>query len=149
MQNISGYGLTAIVRASTTFPGGFPVTQFADDADPFDTPTQTVGEAAVGLNGDLVAWNRANPLTLTLSVIPGGEDDLNLSALLEANRAARGKVPAGDVVTITAIYPSGRTVTLTQGIVTTGTPSDSVSSAGRIKSKSYSFAFENRAVTNI
>jgi len=142
-NDISGFGLRLQVVASNTFPAGFEVTQFADDADPFDSPALPVRDKAMGLNGDLVTWGKATPVGATLSVIPNSDDDLNLSVLLEANRVGKGKQSARDVVTITAIYPDGSTTNFTQGVITDGPPAPSVASAGRLKSKTYTFAFEN------
>lgn len=142
MQDISGFGLRVNVRASNTFPAGFNVTQFADDSDPFDIPSIQIGDKAMGLNGDMVSWSIATPLTVSLAVVPGGSDDANLAALMEANRVGLGKTGARDVITMTGVYPDGRTVTLRQGKLTDGMPAQSVASAGRLKSKVYTFAFE-------
>ncbi|WP_197328960.1 MULTISPECIES: phage tail fiber protein [Ralstonia solanacearum species complex] len=144
MENISGFGLVVQVRASKTFPAGFTVTQFADDGDPFDVPSIQVNDKAMGLNGDLIVWSKANPIAVTLNLIPASDDDKNMSILLEANRVGRGKQSAKDVITLTAIYPDGRTLTLTEGVITDGMPANSIASAGRMKSKPYIFAFENR-----
>lgn len=143
MQDVSGFGLQIRLVASVTFPAGVTLTAFADDADPLDFPDLTVGESAMGLNGDLIFWSKANPLLVNLNVIPGSDDDVNLGILLEANRVGRGKQSARDVVTLTAVYPDGRTKTATTGKIMTGRPADSVASAGRKKSKPYGFAFEN------
>jgi hypothetical protein len=144
MQDISGYGLQVQVRASQTFPTGISITQFADDSDPFDNPSQQVADKAMGLNGDLLTWSKANPINVTLNVVPGGDDDVNLGILLEANRVGRGKASIQDVITMTGIYPDGRQVTFTSGKITDGMVSNSVASAGRLKTKAYQFTFENR-----
>jgi hypothetical protein len=78
-------------------------------------------------------------------VIPDSEDDRNLEALAEANRVSKGKTSAGDVITLTAVYASGKTLTLTNGKLTNALPASSVASAGRKKSKAYSFTFESKA----
>jgi hypothetical protein len=143
-QDVSGFGIRVNVVASSTFPVGFQVTQFADDADPFDIPSIQIADKAMGLNGDLVVWSKANPIAVTLNVIPGTDDDRNLAILLEANRVGRGKTSAQDTITMTAIYPSGAPLTLTAGRITDGPTGSSVASAGRLKSKAYVFAFENR-----
>lgn len=143
MTDISGFGLRATIKASNTFPVGFVVTQFADDADPLDTPSITIGEATVGLNGDLITSSRANPLVVTLNVIPNSDDDRNLNVLFEANRVGKGKNSARDVITLNLVYPDGRTKTYTEGIPTDFMPGNSVASAGRMKTKPYVFAFEN------
>ena len=141
-NDVSGFGLRLRITASRTFPAGFTVTQFADDADPFDLPSIQVADKAMGLNGDLVTWSKANPINTTVNVIPGSEDDRNLAVLLEANRVGRGKSGARDTITMTGTYPDGRSVTLSQGVITDGMPGNSVASAGRLKSKAYAFAFE-------
>lgn len=142
--DISGFGLRVRVIGSVTFPAGFDVTQFADDADPFDTPAITIANTAMGLNGDLQVFSAAVPIPLTLAVVPSSDDDKNLAVLFEANRVGKGKVGARDKITVVGIYPDGKTVTLTNGVITAGIPTDSIASAGRKKSKPYTFAFENK-----
>src|SRR5574343_1608278 len=112
MNNISGFGLQIQVIASVTFPSGFTLTQFADDADPFDLPSIQIADKAMGLNGDLVVWSKANPIPVTVNVIPGSDDDKNLAILYDANRVGRGKVSARDEITLVGIYPDGSTITL-------------------------------------
>lgn len=144
MENISGFGLIVNCIASNTFPVGLLLTEFADDADPFDLPSLQIADKAMGLNGDLIVWSKPNPINVTLNVIAGSFSDLNLAVLLEANRVGRGKTGARDIITLSAIYPSGNVVLLTNGAITDGIPASSVASAGRLKSKSYSFSFENK-----
>ena len=144
MENISGFGLIVNILASRTFPVGLLLTQFADDADPFDFPALQIADKAMGLNGDLITWGKANPILVTLNVIPQSFTDLNLAVLFEANRVGRGKSGARDIITMSAIYPNGTPIILSNGSITDGIPGNPVSSAGRLKSKSYSFAFENK-----
>jgi hypothetical protein len=142
MKNISGFGTVVQIRASNTFPIGFPVTQFADDADSLDIPSVQIADKASGLNGDLVAWSKANPIPVTLNIIPNSDDDKNLSILFEANRVSRGKRSANDVITMTVIYPDGSKTIFKEGIITDGMPGRSISNAQRQKTKAYVFAFE-------
>jgi hypothetical protein len=144
MQNISGFGIVLSIIASKTFPVGLVINQFADDADPLDVPSLQIADKAMGLNGDLIVWSKANPLVVTLDVIPGSFSDINLSILLEANRVGRGKIGARDTITMTVLYPAGNFIVLSNGVITDGMPFNSVSSAGRLKSKNYAFSFENR-----
>jgi len=143
MNDVSGFGLRIRLTASATFPAGITLSQFADDADPFDIPSLQVRDTAMGLNGDLVSWSKANPIKPTINVIPGSEDDRNLSVLLEANRVGKGKFGARDTITMTATYPDGTSLTVSQGVITDGAPGKSVASTGRLKSKAYVFAFES------
>lgn len=147
MQDISGFNTRITIRASVTFPQGFTVTQFADDGDPVDTPSQPIADKASGLNGDLITWSKANPILATVNVIPDSDDDRNLAALAEANRVGRGKQSARDVITLTIVYPDGGTRTLTPGVMTDAPLATSVASAGRRKTKAYAFAFEGASGT--
>lgn len=142
-NNISGAGLHIQLVASVTFPSGFALTAFADDADPFDTPSVKVAEAAMGLNGDLVTWSKATPTAVTLNIIPNSEDDLNLTILGDANRVGKGKTSARDVISLTGTYPDGSTITLSGGVLTDYVPGKPVASAGRLKTKAYVFSFES------
>lgn len=142
-NDVSGFGTRVRLVASVTFPAGITITQFADDADGVDVPSQQVADKAMGVNGDMVTWSKANPLTPTLNVIPGSDDDRNLAILLNANRPARGKFPALDEITMTVLYPDGSSTTYVRGKITDGMPGQSLASAGRLKSKSYAFAFED------
>ena len=143
MQDISVFGIRVQVVASQTFPSGINITQFADDADPFDAPSMQIRDKAMGVNGDLISWSKANPIPVTLNVVPNSEDDKNLGVLFEANRVGKGKQGARDVISITAVYPDGKTASFTQGVITDGQPANSAQSSGRMKSKAYTFAFEN------
>ena len=148
MNDVSGLGLRINVKASVTFPAGFVLSQFPDDSDPFDLPSVQLADKAMGMNGDLITWSKASPLLVNLSVIPASDDDINLSVLAEANRVGKGKRSARDTITITAVYPNGKTITLTNGKLTDAPIGSGYSSAGRLKTKTYAFCFENAVVTN-
>lgn len=142
-NDISAFGLRFQLIASETFPAGITITQFADDADPLDLPSIQIRDKAMGINGDMITWSKANPILATLNVVPGSEDDQNLAVLFEANRVGKGKTGARDVLSGTVIYPDGTAVNLTNGAITDGMPGNSAASSGRLKSKAYALAFEN------
>jgi len=144
MTDISGNGVKILIAASKTFPVGFPVTQLADDNDPLDFADLSLSETAMGVNGDMVSYTVTNPLEFTLSVIPNGVDDAALSVLHEANRASKNKQSAKDSITITIVYPNLRTVVLRGGSIISGSAAPSISSNGRIKTKTYNFHFEDK-----
>lgn len=146
-ENISGFGLRVVLTASTTFPVGLELTQFADDTDPFDIPEITVAETGMGLNGDLVIWARAVPIQVSVSVIANTPDDRSLETLLEANRVAKGKRGARDIINLSGIYPDGRVKIMRAGAIITGVPGNGISANGRYKTKTYRFIFENQAGT--
>jgi hypothetical protein len=142
-EDISGFGFISNLQASNTFPNGFDISQFADDADPFDTSDIKLGDSKMGLNGDLIFWSVAAPIIVKIAVVPGSNDDQNLAALLLANRVGAGKSSAQDQITLTNTYPTGPRKTLVGGRITDGPVMSSVASAGRLKSKTYTFTFEN------
>lgn len=142
-NDISVFGSRIQLVASQTFPNGITLTQFADDADPFDSPSIQVRDKAMGVNGDLIAWSKATPLPLTLNMVPNSDDDINLGVLLDANRVGRGKLGAQDDISITVLYPDGASISFTGGMITDGSIANSGASSGRFKSKPYAFAFEN------
>lgn len=144
MQDISGIGLKVNILATQTFPQGFEVTEFADDADPLSFPETQIADYGMGVNGDLVVWSRPVPLEVTLNVIPNTEADKNLTILLDMNRVAKGKVFVQDIVKLVATYPDGSQKILTNGKIVAGQVSNSVQSAGRLQTRSYRFVFENK-----
>ncbi len=142
-MDISGLGVRVTVRASRTFPVGFTISEFADDADSIDVAALTIAETAMGLNGDLLTWSNANPVPLTLNVIPNSDADRNLTIIGNANRPGRGRNSANDVITVSVVFPDGRTNLFRTGVMINYMPVNSIASAGRLKSKPYNFMFEN------
>jgi len=141
---LSGFGTVVTLIASNTFPIGIPLTEFADDIDPFDLPSLNIAETSMGLNGEQLAWAKPNPIKLTIGVVPFSAEDISLGILFEANRVGKGKQGARDIITITVVYPNFDFVTFSSGIITDGMPANSVSSSSRIKSKNYGFSFQNK-----
>ena len=143
MSDIGGFGLVITVMGSVTFPQGFSVTQFADDGDPFDAPNTDIKNVAMGLNGNLISWSKAVARLIDLNVVPNSDDDANLAALADANRAGIGRFPVNDSITLIGLYPDGETVVLSGGTITSAPFASSAASSGRKKTKKYSFAFES------
>lgn len=144
MTDVSGTGLSILVKASNTYPQGILCTCFADDSDPMDFPEVTITEYGMGLNGDLITWTSPQALPFSISLVPGAEEEIAMDFLLEANRAAKGKKSAKDVITIVANYPDGTRKTLKNGKIISGLPGKGVASGGRIKTPTYGFVFENK-----
>lgn len=142
MFNISGFGLSAVVTASKTFPNSVIITDFADDSDPLDSPDFVINETGFGLNGDMVVWSKAGGIEVVLNLIPTSEGDTNLDILAEMNRVGKKKTSARDIINIVVTYPDGRVVTCSQGVVVTTTVMPSVAGIGRQKSRPYRYRFE-------
>lgn len=142
-QNVSGFGAVVTLVASETFPAGIVISQFANDADPIDFPAVKIGDVAMGLNGDLISWSKAAPLPIVLNVIPGSNDDVNLSILYSNNRVGQGKISTQDVLTLSVVYPDGSTVVLSQGKTTDATFGKSIAAEQRLKTRPYNASFQN------
>lgn len=141
MSNISGFGIVVNIIASATFPVGVPITQFADDADPLDFAPVNIADMAIGLNGDPIDWSKPTTFPMTLNVIPGSQDDINLGIIADANRVGQGKNSANDAISATIVYPDGSITTLSAGKMISAPFGRGVSSAGRQKTRTYSFTF--------
>lgn len=145
MGDISATGLVVTILASNSFAiVPLVITEFADDADPFDFENLTIGEDAMGLNGDYLTWASPTPLHPTLNVIPGSTSDKLLATLFELNRVGENKESAGDVISMTAQYPGQLPIVLSGGAILSGSPASSAANSGRIKSKQYGFGFGNK-----
>ena len=143
MNDISATGLSLIIQASKTFPAGIPFTTFSDEGDPLDLPTVNITQTAVDINGNLVSWSSPTPQTVTINVLAGSEEDENLAILFDANTARRGRRPASDVITLVASYGDGSITTARNGRITGGCRGNSVAGVGRLKSKQYTFIFQD------
>jgi len=141
--NVSGLGLQVTILSIPTFPQGFTINQWPDDSDPLTVGDVQVTDTAMGVNGDMIVWNKANVIPVELSVVPNTEADKNLSILLKANRAVKNKVSVSDSVTMVITYRDGTTNTLAGGVITQGQPANSVTGDSRLKTKTYSFNFAN------
>ena len=140
-NNVTGFGFATSIIASVTFPTGFVFSQASDDADAMTFPSVKFGDAAMGVNGDAIIWSKATMLPVTLSVIPGSIDDLNLLALAKANRPSQGKNSANDVITLNVVYPDASIGAFQSGVITDAPFAKSIGSNGRLKTNTYSFLF--------
>lgn len=140
-QDISIFGLTGNLTASSTFPNGMSISAFADDADPLDSPDLEIADMSMGPNGDTITWSRPQLIEIVVNVIPQSQDDINLTALADANRVAKGKSSARDAIGIVWTYPNGMKVTAIDGKMVTGPVVQSGASSGRAKSKRFVFRF--------
>lgn len=148
-HDVSATGFSLTLKATNTFPSSIQLTAFADDADPFDLPITEAASVGMDVNGNLVSWSAPSPQQVVINVLPDSEEDYNLGVLLEANIAKRGRRPAGDLITMVATYGNGSTTTARNGKILSGPRGNGVSNAGRVKSKTYTFAFESFDVTRV
>lgn len=142
MADISFLGTKVTITSIPTFPQGFVVTEFADDAEPVSFERVQIRETAVGVNGEKVSWKKVALKPVSISVIPGSESDKNLDILYKANTPEKDKFCVDDNITMVVAYPNGTIKTCTGGSIVEGDPAWSGDSNGRIKTKTYNFVFE-------
>ena len=142
MEEISVLGARVWITADKTFPGGFAVTKFPADSDAIDIQEIQISNAEMGVNGDLITWRTAVPQSLSISVIPGSDEDKNLQILLDRNRAAKGRMYEQDNITIVVTLDNGETHAFSNCIIMSGELGYSLSSQGKIRTKRYGFMSE-------
>lgn len=146
-MDASGFGSTGLLIASITYPGGITLSQWADDADPIDVPDLPIADGASGGGGDAIYWAKVGLVKITLNILPDlsdpNSDDNALRILYEANRPARGKFLAKDVITYTHTFTNGVSYIFSNGKLFNGPPATPWQNSGRFKTSPYGFAFEN------
>ncbi|QDH49592.1 hypothetical protein KYLE_46 [Pantoea phage Kyle] len=141
MVNISGYGMSVNIVALQTFPMGFSLESFSDDADPLAIDDTEVAGYEMTFDGGLVAFDKAAAHIVNVSVIPNSEDDINLKLLLQARKSSVKWLPIQDVTTMVINYPERGRVVFSNGTILKGPFADSILSTGRRRSNTYTFAF--------
>jgi hypothetical protein len=140
MIDISGFGTGITIVALQSFPVGFSVSEFSDDKDPLVCePMETVAWKML-YDGSLFQYTKADPVRVSLSVIPGGSDDINLKILLQGSLSASGILPLPNTTSMVLNYPSGM-VMLSNGTIYRGPVADSIQASGRKSGNTYDFAF--------
>lgn len=141
MNNVGTNGLYAYMIASKTMPVGFKISQFADDADSIQIHEAQTGTAVLDLNGRIVSYASAVPLTVSLAVIANSAEDQILAVLYNANRAAVTSKLAHDSISVVISFPNGGIRTFVKGRIISGVASSSATAEGRMPGNIYTFAF--------
>lgn len=144
MQDTSAVGIALRLTASVTYPQGITLTAFPEDGDIGASGDNEIAGNASGVNGDLIWWKTVNGIEVSVPVIPNTIDDDSLAALYHANRAAKNRFPKKDIIQIVATNPvTGVSITYKNGIIKNGRIGYNYGGDGRIKTKTYSFVFED------
>ena len=142
-MDVSGMGFKILVKDDKLFPRGFEINRTADGVDPFDFDTVTLGEATMDANGNQVYTCTPNPINFTINLLPTSEEDDNMSLLFEAHRPRAGVARTGGKITVTTIYPDGKSVTAIDCKFLTGDPRRSITANSKYKNKVYTFSCED------
>lgn len=142
--DVSAMGIKATIIAVPSYPVGFTLSQFADDGDSLNIPDLTIMQSGMGVNGDLVVWRVATPVTLEVNLIPGTDDCKNMENLFNLNMTQKNKISSKDLITMTVQQPDGKLVVYTNGYIVGGKPSQDYSGNGRAKTRTFRMVFENK-----
>ena len=144
MFNLTATGTRMTLYAIPTLPYGVPLNVYAPDGDPLDSPAMQMADTKVGANGDLIVYKTPVPIEINITTVPGSEEDKALEILFDANRVAKNKVSYNDVISLVVQYPNGKTVVLTNGVITRGTPIMGITGDGRLKTRQWTLVFESK-----
>lgn len=141
MIDISGSGTKITIVALSSFPMGFTLSQFADDIDPIVAKEIETTGTELLYDGSLFIFDKAAAIELTVGVIAGGSDDINLKILLQARKSNVSILPFVDMTSAIVTYPDGGRAMVSSGSIISGPLIDGVQSSGRKKGNSYTFLF--------
>lgn len=160
MIDISAVGSKIVIKKHG---GGTPfeITQFSDEGTPFEAGDVDLSTNAKSLNGQMISSRTPSVYPVSLTVIPGSDDDGFLLDILQKSSIMPGGVKAiSDIVidSLELIIPSinksngnnsngtsaSETITYTwvNGRMKSGPTGPSTSAEGRLSARTYTFEFE-------
>lgn len=141
MIDISTAGSGITIFTLRSFPMGFRLSAFADDADALDVEQTEVTGFERLYDGTIFSYDKNSPVLLSVGIIPNTDDDINLKILLQSRKPAKATIPIADDVTMVIGYADGGRNVLSNGVILGGAMADSLLASGRKKSNVYHFAF--------
>lgn len=131
------------------------IVEFSDEGSPVEVDDVEVTGEAVTLNGQAVYWRKPSLYHVTVTVIPGSQNDLDLQRMLHASKVQNGEsvTPISELtVTMTINAPkinesngsqqTGRKWTFKNGRFLRGKIGMQTDPEGKMSAMAYSFAFE-------
>lgn len=141
MIDISAFGTGINIVATTSFPYGFPLSQFADDEDPISIEDLEVSGFEKLYDGSIFTFDKTSPVLLSVGVMPNTDDDANLKILMQMRKSSQHILPLPDTTSMVITYPDGGRVILSNGTILKGAIADSITAQGRKKGNVYHFVF--------
>ena len=130
------------------------ITQFSEEGTPFECPDVDVSTNAKNLNGQMISSRTPSIYPVSITVIPGSEEDMFLQRRLADAAIQPGNVKSiaelavsSLIVSIPAINESGEgssaiDYTFKNGRLKSGPMGPSTSAEGRMSARTYTFEFE-------
>ena len=141
-QNVSAVSSKVVIDGCGT------ISQFADDQSPFEVEPIDIGGTGMNIQGELVFWQKSNPIQIKISVIPNSEDDYKLWRYFNKRKVRDGHVGVmeseGTTITITQNNKFGGAEWVYTNCVPMNFPVGvNASNDGRYTGKTYTFVGED------
>lgn len=149
--DISAVGAKVEIDTGSGTP--ITITHFSDEGTPFEAADVDVSTNQKNLNGDMISSRTPSVYSVSLTVVAGTDDDINLQKLLQKASLMPGGVTPIDkliiksmILSIPKINNSGGgskfTYKWTNGRIKSGPTGPSTSAEGRLSARTYTFEFE-------
>ena len=144
-MNVNATGAELIIVGSQTYPQGIVLTQAPGEVDFLAMEEVVIGNMVIGLNGHAENWGTPGTFTFVIALIPGSDNDDDMSFLFSSNHIQGGSQGANDVITASMSYPSSPLPTAySEGQYMKYTPQSVPSSSFRLKPKLYTITFARK-----
>jgi hypothetical protein len=151
--DISAVGAKVLINPSSGSP--IEITHFSDEGTPFEAGDVDVSTNQKNLNGDMISSRTPSVYSVSVTVVPGTDDDLALNKLLQESAIMPGGVTAVKKLWINSLIltiprinesndvaSSGHKYKWSIGRIKSGPTGPSTSSEGRLSARTYTFEFE-------
>lgn len=135
--------------------GSITINEFSDEGTPIEIPTAEIADGSKNMNGVLVTWAKPAVYMVSFTLIPGGEDDLNLRAKLRAQSLSGTHTPTNAFIKTLVLHSptyngsntaqankNWKTFTFYNGRLRGGLPAIGSNAEGKASPSTYTFMFE-------
>ncbi len=132
---------------------GITIVNFMDDANPVEFPDVEVTGYGVNCNGVMIRWAKPNAVIMSVTVIPGSNEDAQLYRLWARYRVQNGQYNSDWSNALTASISVGNTQMLGirsysfgGGTMVSGPGGPTATGEGKMQGRTYTFAFTTTEV---
>lgn len=131
---------------STITVNGATITDFVDDANPIEFQDVVLTRPEFSCNGRMIRCIKPNPIVMSVTVIPGSASDKGLFNLWKGYYCGISSMCKQFIdcnITIGNNTSSIKSISLKGGTMISGPGGFSANGVGKMKGKTYVFAFQN------
>ena len=139
MADVTAFG-SSVTIMSLFYPMGITVNESDSDVALFEVDDPEFGTVQVGLNGHKISWVHGSVYTVRIGVIPNGDNDKKLKAMVAGSRPQLGaSLTIDSVQVIFTEGVSGNKSILADCTMTSGAICNVTTTAGRFAARVYTF----------